>query len=1518
VLVKRALTAAMGAVLCAGMLAVPAVATPESASAAPPAGAGGGDRSTVDPAVRDKVLPSGWRSSTDVAWTTDGDPTGLHVLVAEARTGYTWRTAATLAEPGIETDRWVGNACLTASGRRAVVVYAPRHFTNRAHLFDRGAFTAVVDLVTGAVTKLDLTVSLAYYNPGCGLGETAVLTQSGVVDMGRTRLHTMDATRGRIIRSHEMAGEVTSAVPVGDHIVAASGARLVEIDKAGAAHQLAPTNGLPYRVHPDAEGGVVFTERHGSTGIVKRLAGKHVRELARGPLTGVRTIPGTNGRLFLTGAPASVQALPAPVSRLTAPVNAEVSTGGELTLTHVAPAPGSAPPSTTSRRAGHRSAPPVSLRATVTVTGESLSFAVDPAGRVGQHAAQGRSTSPALTGTARTGARTAAESSTDPVDHDRSCSIPRNDVGIQVYQPHWSQVEWAADLAVRGLLTIQRPADWKHSGMPAAWSPQQMFPSVNLTGGGHVPAQILLGVLAQESNLWQASFHVAEGVTGNPLIGNYYGVRDGWGIDWADADCGYGVAQVTDGMRMAGRTKPDETVLTPEKQRAVAVDYATNIAAGVRILQQKWNQTHLLGAHVNGANPARIESWFAALWAYNSGINPQAITGNTTGCTPSPTCTDADGNYGLGWTNNPARPDFPVDRKAFLDRDAYEDARTPQWWPYPEKVIGWAAYPIVKATGGDGFEAGYAQAWWLDPATRTGAKPDLDTFCRTDPNNGNRCDPGNIATSSNPCTRSDFHCWWHSPAQWKDCSVANSPGDPCGREADVLTAPGTPEPPDADASGAYADESRSRYRPNCSLSGLPAEALVIDNQPDSVPVVRPGCARSWTNQGTFGLSFAAHTDGLYHSKVDSHQIGGGFGGHFWFTHTRSPGDSLSRSWTVMGKWTLNRTLNQWARVLVHMPDHGAHSQQADYTIGLGNGEIRKRVVMQKTERHQWVSLGAFRFAGTPSVLLDNTTGDGDGSQDIAFDAVAFQPLAGKPADQIVVLGDSYTSGEGASTSGGGDYYRETDDSGFGGSDYRNGCHRSRHAWSRQAVLPGSSESIGSRADRHDPKMDYHLLACSGAQTEHLLPTGATNAFGEHGRGQFRELSQLERGFLDTDTTIVALTIGGNDARFSEVMRMCTLDTPSPLQFCQFSQVSDDWLGTDPPTAGQLDGILPMLIKGKVKDSIGIALRAIHEQAPNAKIVLAGYPRLFPPFGHRNGDCMITLGLNWLEIDFLNDMADLLNDVLHQTAVTLSHTGIPVSYSDPRDEFELGTMCSALNADDETIHRMVLDKTEGDAPGAIISQQTFHPKIAGAANYAQAFVNTLRRRIDGQGMPAPPSKQVAAAELDELRDNPSGSADGYTDGAFGDWTTVDGSCDGRNTVLRRDGTNLTPASGCPVTGGRWTSPYDNVVITTSTAPGGAVHIDHLVAKKEAWRSGADRWTQEQRRTFANDLEHPQLLAVSPSSNTSKQDRPPDAWLPTVSSYRCTYARAWIHTKHIYHLAITGAEYDTLAGILDNIC
>lgn len=68
-------------------------------------------------------------------------------------------------------------------------------------------------------------------------------------------------------------------------------------------------------------------------------------------------------------------------------------------------------------------------------------------------------------------------------------------------------------------------------------------------------------------------------------------------------------------MRMAGQEKPRDVALPANEQRAVAVDYPTNIDASLRILESKWNELQMLAQPItiNNDDPSKLENWFAAL-----------------------------------------------------------------------------------------------------------------------------------------------------------------------------------------------------------------------------------------------------------------------------------------------------------------------------------------------------------------------------------------------------------------------------------------------------------------------------------------------------------------------------------------------------------------------------------------------------------------------------------------------------------------------------------------------------------------------------------------------------------------------------------------------------------------------------------------------------------------------------------------------------------------------------------------
>lgn len=198
-----------------------------------------------------------------------------------------------------------------------------------------------MDTVTGQVAKVPVRASLAYFDPGCGSGERAVVTQARGAETasGRqaaTRLVSLDAGAGKVTELVELAGQVTSAVPAaGESVVAAAGRRLVAVDRRGRVRGLAGASSVPFRLTVDAVGGVVYMEHAEGVGHVRRLTvarPSSVTELARGPLTGLNILPGGAQRVFITGQAQLTAPLPAPVRRVDAPATAEISTDGQLAL----------------------------------------------------------------------------------------------------------------------------------------------------------------------------------------------------------------------------------------------------------------------------------------------------------------------------------------------------------------------------------------------------------------------------------------------------------------------------------------------------------------------------------------------------------------------------------------------------------------------------------------------------------------------------------------------------------------------------------------------------------------------------------------------------------------------------------------------------------------------------------------------------------------------------------------------------------------------------------------------------------------------------------------------------------------------------------------------------------------------------------------------------------------------------------------------------------------------------------
>lgn len=1223
----------VAAALALGLQAAPAVATP----AAP------------HPAM-------GTSSPHDAMVTGVGDVQGYHLYLAAPGNGWSWRPLATIQPGGGEDERWIGQQCLTGDGRTAVAVVAPWSANNTPAGMNAGAYAYAVDVRSGAVRPLAKGVSLAYFDPGCGADAHVALTEYLNDDESATALADVNAATGAVVARASVPGELTSAVVASGQLVAARGRDLVEAT-GRSVRVLARFRGQLSDLRPASDGGVdLIAADGGGRASVWHWSTQATRRTGGGSAEALRLFEGMSGHNVVSGANS-------------------VAAGSDL-IQASAPAAGAA----AAALSGAAVASPVQAAdtaltspavAVVTASGEVRHSALpkSPARRVSTLPTQ------SLTAVASSGVRPAVmtASITPPPSPNTTvpqCAVPRNDIFKQVWQPTSAQLRWAINQAALRALSstygVLRPTNdgqYALTDNPYAALPQS-YPSADfpLASSPAIPPLVIYGILAQESNWSQASWHAVPGRSGNPLISNYYGTGNsgGYPIDYNSADCGYGVAQITSGMQVAGW--PNTTAFPAATQVRVAVDYATNVAAGEQILQQKWQQLQSLGITMNNADPTKVENWYGAIWAYNSGVHYPPV----------------NGQWGLGWANNPINPVYPSTRHTFLHQgtvQTYGDAASPQQWPYQEKVFGWMEVPLMDANHYLDYRGTYDWDTGIGSFLST---PGFSTFCSTTVNN---CDPANAAS---PCRSTDLTtCWWHASAQWVDCtkscitdSVTNAPNGHV-----YYDTPGQPEPAATPASvpcslGTNSGVTDSKGNLITGTVIVDDEMLTATQNPGKRLPNLMGCAANpqliapASANASFGLfdeasgvPVDASASPASPAAIDLHQLGGGLGGQMFFTHTGAVGQT-----EVVGKWTAtlssDATYGTAYEIKVFVPDIAAATDRALYEIS--GPYYAQRTISQAKYANQWVSLGYYLCppgATTCSytVTLRTNTPSSDSSNqgaDIGMSALAFVPAQ---TGAYVALGDSYSSGEGVAGTFGRDatYDDGTDvpDSVGGNGDL---CHRSAKSWPRlvaatkgvpiiELACSGSNsvDIAGVHLDAQGQVADYYFKETIKSMT---LPAGivipwidflgdgtlhtpqqtgdcSTNAPCElspnpdgAGTGYYDELAPQIALLKALRPSLVTMTIGGNDMGFADVVQTCYVRGVLIGGFCQ----SNDF------TLNGKD-----LLDGRIQ-SLGAVLKYTYSQVAAAagggsKVYVVTYPSILADPSTTNDLCtgLFDSDINWL-------------------------------------------------------------------------------------------------------------------------------------------------------------------------------------------------------------------------------------------------------------------------------------------------
>jgi lysophospholipase L1-like esterase len=188
--------------------------------------------------------------------------------------------------------------------------------------------------------------------------------------------------------------------------------------------------------------------------------------------------------------------------------------------------------------------------------------------------------------------------------------------------------------------------------------------------------------------------------------------------------------------------------------------------------------------------------------------------------------------------------------------------------------------------------------------------------------------------------------------------------------------------------------------------------------------------------------------------------------------------------------------------------------------------------------------------------------------------VPLTPVEAATWGAYVGLGDSYSSGEGS--------YGIAADTAL-----VNRCHRTSQAYFH-VVAADFRFARGSA-----------LWACSGATTRHVLT------------GKAGEPPQVDR--VNAGTSLVTITIGGNDAGFSRVLTACMIKVP--------------WGGGCRDQGSEVAARMAAL-----RVSFADVLDKITTRAPSARVLVLGYPRLFSEVAGQGLDNLSIGDQRWLNLE----------------------------------------------------------------------------------------------------------------------------------------------------------------------------------------------------------------------------------------------------------------------------------------------
>lgn len=223
--------------------------------------------------------------------------------------------------------------------------------------------------------------------------------------------------------------------------------------------------------------------------------------------------------------------------------------------------------------------------------------------------------------------------------------------------------------------------------------------------------------------------------------------------------------------------------------------------------------------------------------------------------------------------------------------------------------------------------------------------------------------------------------------------------------------------------------------------------------------------------------------------------------------------------------------------------------------------------------------------------------------------------------------------------------------------------------------------------------------------------------------------------------------------------------------------------------------------------------------------------------------------------------------------------------------------------------------ESPAPATAVSESVVEPSLT-SPDLVIELASTKSRKVNpGPKLDGP----KALSMLKSLPVKGKAPATGYNrNKKFGNgWKDFDrDKCDERQDTLSRDMSKVKfkDRKKCTVASGTLHDKYTGKKINWKVKSG-SVDIDHVVALKNSWISGAQKLSSSQRQALANDPLN--LIAADASANRKKGDKNAAEWLPKNKGFRCQYVATQISVKKKYALSVTKAEKNAMTKVL-NTC